>query len=119
MEKQFKARNDKKHRFRKGVDSWKRYYTSLLFLRSLWGEISRLKDTRDPSGVFGGGRKFQGDNLIELLKYMSRNGLVFAPAPNVDDHFAYHSVFKQMRDLYVTVADEDPALKPVRPRSRN
>ena len=95
-----------------GMSLWKRYHTAKLFLRSLRGEIERLKSTHDTSQIFDGSRKFEGDNLIDLLKYMTRTGLIFAPAPGPENHPAYQDVFTKMKDLYVMVADDDDSIRP-------
>ena len=75
------------------------------FLESLAGELFRLRDL-GPNALGPASRKFQGDNLIELLTHMSRNGLEFAPA-QAGDEAAYFQVFHMMRDLFATIADDD------------
>ena len=97
-----------------GMYLCRRYLTAKSYLRSLRGEIERLKSTHDTSQIFDGSRKFQGDNLIDLLKYMTRTGLVFAPASGPEDYPAYHVVFKKMKDLYIMVADDDDSIRPRR-----
>jgi len=98
----------RQRRFANGTRSWSTYYTAKLFLKSLIGEVARLRKTGD-SRAFTGEYRFQGDNVIQLLTYMSRNGLDFAPA-TPGGEFAYHDLFKMMRDIYVTVADQDSSL---------
>ncbi len=96
--------------------TWNHYNTAKRFLQGLAGEIRRLEHTQKPT-AFDGSLRFEGDNLVALITYMSRHGLDFAPAEPGDEP-AYHKVFTMMRDMYVTVADEDEALKPVE-RNRN
>ena len=81
------------------------YQAGQRFLESLAGELFRLRDL-GPNALGPASRKFQGDNLIELLTHMSRNGLEFAPA-QAGDEAAYFQVFHMMRDLFATIADDD------------
>lgn len=101
-------------RLKSGMQSWQHFRRTDLFLKSLWSEVSLLRSTADIS-LLGAGLKFDADqhgsDLISLLKYLSRNGLEFAPAKPGDEP-AYHQLFHQMRDLYINVADEDEALQP-------
>jgi hypothetical protein len=41
---------------------------------------------------------------------MSRHGLEFAPA-KPGEEAAYHTVFRMMRDVYVTIADNDESIQ--------
>ncbi len=116
LSEQFHTYYNKERRHKGGVSTWSKYKRSDLFLKSLWGEIGLLETTGDISTLDAGlslplGK--EGGSLLVLLRYMSRNGLDFAPAkPN--DVQAYHRVFIMMRDLYINVADDDEALQPQR-----
>ncbi len=79
------------------------YIRGRRFIQSLAGEIARLQAVGKAS-AFDGSLKFRGDNLIQLLSFMVRNGLEFAPAQPGDEG-AYYTVFQLMRDLYVTATD--------------
>lgn len=96
---------------RQGVSthgSFAHYFLAKRFIQSLAGEVSNLQRTGDPKAL-DGGLKFEGKNLVELLTYMSRNGLQFAAA-QPGKEAAYHNLFRMMRDLYVTIADDDSSL---------
>lgn len=95
------------------MQNWSHYNTGKRFLQSLAGEVGRLATTQKAS-AFDGSLKFEGDNLVALLTYMSRSGLDFAPAEPGDEQ-AYHRLFAMMRDIYVIVAENDPSIKPVIP----
>lgn len=75
------------------------------FLQSLLGELQRIQSV-GPKAIQNDSLRFEGKNLIALLTHMSRNGLEFAE-PVSGDEAAYHRVFHMMRDLYVTVADDE------------
>jgi len=84
------------------------YQMAKRFIQSLTGEVLNLQRTGDPQAL-NGGLKFGGKNLIDILTHMSRNGLQFAGA-KPGEEAAYHTVFRMMRDLYLTVADDDTSL---------
>jgi hypothetical protein len=88
----------------KTVDLFQHHLAAKRFLQSLGGEILRLQT----AGTLASSEelRFTGNNLVALLTHMSRNGLVFAAA-QPGDEAAYHNVFRMMRDLYITVADDD------------
>lgn len=73
------------------------------FLESLFGEIHRLQRTGSSSMLMGR-VKFEGDNLLDLMAFMSKSALKF-DAAQPGEEAAYHQVFQMMRDLYVTVDD--------------
>jgi hypothetical protein len=111
---EFRKQNKKSQRHSNGFQSWEQYKQADSFLKSMWGEIGRLQSVGDISFLdgelqFDAGR--DGDNLVALLKFMSRNGLDFAPSKPGGEN-SYHFVFAMMRDLYGNVADDDEALKP-------
>ncbi len=83
------------------------FLTAKRFLQSLAGEITRLQELQGKSGL-DRGANFDGNDLIALVTHMSRNGLEFAPTRDGDEH-AYHTTFQIMRDLYLTMADDDLA----------
>jgi hypothetical protein len=86
------------------VSTFDHYRTAERFLKTLAGEIHLIQESGDAS-AFDGSLKFEGDNVFDLLTHMSRHGLHFAPA-QPGDETAYHELFRMMRDLYVTVADD-------------
>ncbi len=102
------AKTDNAHGSR--METWNHYNTGKRFLTSLEGEVRRLAQTQK-STAFDGSLKFDGDNVLALLTFMSRNGLDFAPS-EPGEEAAYHELFKSMRDLYGTVAEADDAIKP-------
>jgi hypothetical protein len=93
------------------MTTWTHYNTAKRFLRSMSGEVLRIAQTQK-AAAFDGSLKFEGDNAIHLLTYMSRNGLDFAPA-EPGDEAAYHTLFAIMRDLYLLAAETDESIKPV------
>ncbi|HLJ10874.1 MAG TPA: hypothetical protein VKU82_06780 [Planctomycetaceae bacterium] len=81
------------------------YLAAKRFLQARAGEVAQLQNagSRLPEDDL----RFTDNDLISLLKHMSGNGLLFAPAETGDEH-AYHRVFDLMRDLYVfATADDD------------
>ena len=101
----FERRSTRDERFRDGMKSWQMHKQADVFIKSLAGEIGRVRNTADAS-AFDGSLRFDGRDLISLLKYMSRNGLDFAPAsPGEED--AYYATFAMMRDLFVTVTEDE------------
>lgn len=111
---EFHKQNNKAKRHSSGFRSWEQYKQADSFLKSMWGEIGRLQSVEDISFLddelqFDTDR--DGGNLVSLLKFMSRNGLDFAPSKPGGEN-SYHFVFAMMRDLYANVADDDEALKP-------
>ncbi|MBT4864222.1 MAG: hypothetical protein HON53_03755 [Planctomycetaceae bacterium] len=111
---EFRKQNKKSQRHSDGFRSWEQYKQADSFLKSMWGEIGRLQSVGDIS-FLDGELQFDtdrdGNNLVALLKFMSRNGLDFAPSKPGGEN-SYHFVFAMMRDLYANVADDDEALKP-------
>lgn len=89
--------------------SWSEHTTADSFLKSLIGEVGRLKATGSVE-AFDGSMKFPGNDLFSLLRFMSRHGLDFAPATPGGES-AYHEVFKMMRDLYVTASEDDQSIR--------
>lgn len=79
------------------------YLDSKRFLESVFGELHRLQRTGSSSLLVGRG-KFEGDNLLDLMAFMSKSALKF-DAAQPGEEAAYHEVFRMMRDLYVTVDD--------------
>ena len=92
---------------------WSRHRQAADFVDSLYGEVRAMQDLGSPKSL-NGKLRFQpdrdGDDLISLLRFMWRNGLVFASA-TPDDEPAYQRVFAMMRDLYANVADSDTGIQ--------
>ena len=113
---EFRRKFTRRKRFANGMESWGQFQRANLFLKSLWGEIGLLKSSGN-IGVLDAGLEFHpeenGSDIIALLTFMSRNGLDFAPA-EPQDVASYHQVFAMMRDLYINIAEEDAALKPLK-----
>jgi hypothetical protein len=111
---EFRKQNNWQRRHSNGLRSWEQFKQSDSFLKSMWGEIGRLQSVGDIS-FLDGDLKFDagrdGGNLVALLRFMSRNGLDFAPSKPGGEN-SYHFIFAMMRDLYANVADEDESLKP-------
>jgi hypothetical protein len=111
---EFRKKYNKDRRHRGGYQTWKQYQQADVFLKSLWGEIGRVQSVGDISFLDGElrfDRQRDGGNLVALLRFMSRNGLDFAPAKPGHEN-SYHFAFAMMRDLYINVADDDEALQP-------
>lgn len=105
----FEKHFDKNMRL-KSPQNFQRYLTTERFLQSLAGEVTRMQSTGDGS-AFDGSLKFQAGDLISLLGYMCRHGLEFAPA-KPGDEAGYQTVFRMMRDIYVSIADDDDSIHP-------
>lgn len=88
----------------KSVENHHHYLTAKRYLQSLAGEVLRIQEV-GPDKLQEENLRFEGTNLVALLTHMSRHGLEFAAAEPGDEP-AYHAVFRMMRDLYVTVAEE-------------
>src|SRR5439155_515949 len=101
LDRKFTARYPRQTRV-KTVELFQHYQMAQRFLQSLSGEILRLQTAGTLATTEN--LRFVGDNLVALLTHMSRNGLDFAPA-KPGDEATYHTVFRMMRDLYITVAD--------------
>jgi hypothetical protein len=107
---QFNRRNLRSASFGK----YSQFLAAESFLRRLDREVLRMQNTGDVGAIRvqqGYVPDRDGDDLIGLLTYMTRNGIQFAPASPGNEP-AYHTVFTMMRDLYVTVADRDEAVTP-------
>lgn len=96
-----------------GWETFRQFYAARAFIQALDAEITRLESTGD-ARVLEVQKGFHpdedGSDIMGLLAYMNRNGLQFAPAQPGDEP-AYHSIFRMMRDIYVTVSDFDQALQ--------
>lgn len=106
----FNRKYTKEYKFRDKSKSFFEYLEADRFLDGLAAQIARMQATGDAS-AFDGRLKFEGKNLIEFLTYMSSNGLQFHEA-KPGNEAAYHKLFELMRDVYATVADEDPGVQP-------
>jgi hypothetical protein len=91
----------------KSIHTHREYGLAKRFLQSLAGEMYRIRSV-GPKALRDDGLKFEGKNVVALLTHMSRNGLEFAPSLPGEEA-AYHQVFHMLRDLYVTVAEDDQA----------
>ena len=103
LESRFAARFPRDVRL-KSTELFRHYLTTRRFLQSLGAEIVRLQTAGTIAGVED--LKFTGNTLLALVTHMSRRGLDFAPALPGEEA-AYHAVFRLMRDLYITVADDE------------
>jgi hypothetical protein len=102
LDRKFTARYPREKRV-KTAELHQHYLMARRFLQSLSGEILRVQTAGTLSSADN--LRFSGDNLVSLLTHMSRHGLDFAPA-RPGDEAAYHSVFRMLRDIYITVADD-------------
>ncbi|MBW3541271.1 MAG: hypothetical protein KY476_13470 [Planctomycetes bacterium] len=116
FDRSYSRRNRHSDRHGSRMNTWQHYRTASLFLSSLSGEILRLQTTGSTQ-AFDGSLKFTGHDLVELITYMSRNGLDFAPAQPGEEH-SYHDAFAMLRDVYTTVADDDEGAAPPEDGSR-
>ncbi len=91
----------------KSVNTHREYGLAKRFLQSLASELYRIRSV-GPKALKDDALKFEGKNAVALLTHMSRNGLEFAPSLPGEEP-AYHRVFHMLRDLYVTVAEDDQA----------
>ena len=97
-----------------GWETFRQFHAARAFLHALGSEIRRYENTGDArvlQVVKGFHPDADGQDVLGLLAYMNRNGVRFAPAQPGDEQ-AYHAVFKMMRDIYVTVAENDEAIRP-------
>ncbi len=97
-----------------GCDTFRQFYAARAFISALGSEIRRLENTGDArvlQVLKGFHPDKEGRDVMGLLAYMNRNGIQFAAA-QPGDELAYHAVFKMMRDVYVTVAEDDEAIQP-------
>jgi hypothetical protein len=83
------------------------YAAGQRFLQSLALQVFRAVNTNDHA-VLDGSLRFQGNTVIDLIDYMSRNGLEFAPQQPGDERI-YQRLFLALRAIYVRLAAEDSA----------
>ena len=100
------------------------YNDAKRFLQSLALGVIRTIKTDDRS-LFQEDRRFHGKTLLELLQYMSQNGLLFKKNP-AGGEGVYSKLFLEMRSLYLVLAPDKPAggvekLEPVveKPAAKN
>ncbi len=105
LDRAFYKTYTREYRTRESGRYFRQFLTAKRYLQSLAGEIGRLQDL-DGSSAIDRAARFDGGDLISLVSHMSRHGLEFAPARDGDER-AYHTTFEIMRDLYVTMADDD------------
>ncbi len=75
------------------------YHAAKRYLRSLLAQVHRVAATKD-SALLDGSLQFQGGRLLDLIAFMDRTGLVFAPPPPGAER-AYGAVITDMRNLSV------------------
>jgi hypothetical protein len=85
----------------------RKYIRAEDFLTQLDRDMQRIRDTGQASAI-GSAQPFDpvgnGKDLPSLLSWMIRSGLTFAPATPGDESI-YRTVFTQMRELYIHVAE--------------
>ena len=87
------------------------YNDAKRFLQSLVLGVMRTIKTDDRS-LFQNDLRFRGRTLLELIQYMSQNGLLFKKNP-AGGEGVYSKLFLDMRSLYVVLApDKSAAEKP-------
>jgi hypothetical protein len=86
------------------------YTAGKRFLRSLAGSVYRLIEAND-ARLFDGAHRFEGDSAVDLIEHMYSCGLQFAP-PEVGDEGMYRKLFFCLRQIYTTLASQQPAPQP-------
>lgn len=84
-----------------------RYQVGRRYLQSLLAQVHRTINTDDRS-FFDQSLQFQGDSVVDLLRHMHRNGLMFAP-PHPGGEGLYKRLFTTMRGLYLNLVTMPPA----------
>lgn len=90
------------------------YNAAKYYVRSLMAQVQRAVGTNDPS-VFAGSKRFQANTLGELIQHMYQSGLMFAPAKEGEEGY-YRHLLESMRNLYVKLLAERPAVQGGQPR---
>ncbi len=80
------------------------YNSAKGFLQSTLVQVNRAVTTNDDS-IFKGSSIFNGETLLGLLQHMSKRGLMF-DRPQPGGEGVYHSLFTDMRELYLKLAPE-------------
>jgi hypothetical protein len=114
LSRKFYTRYVAQEQARAGWDTFRQYHAARTFIHSLGSEILRYENTGNANVLQvlkGFHPEKEGRDVMGLLAYMNRNGVRFAPAQPGDEQ-AYHAVFKMMRDIYVTVAENDEGIQP-------
>lgn len=94
--------------------SYRHYFAAERFLRELKLEIMQLEKTGDIRPLQdrkGYNPEVDGEHLLGLLCYMSRNGIEFAE-PTEGSEFAYYNLFKMMRAVYLKYEGQDISRQP-------
>ena len=82
------------------------YSEAKQFLRTLLQQVVRATKTSDRA-LFDEKLGFQGETLVDLLQYMSSNGLRFEK-PKPGGEGVYGKLFSAMRDLYLVLKEQQP-----------
>lgn len=84
-----------------------RYQVARRYLQSLLAQVHRMINTDDRT-FFDQSMQFTGDSVVDLLRYMYRNGMLFSP-PQPGGEELYKKLFMTMRTLYLNTVIEPPA----------
>lgn len=106
---EYRQHYTRKRRLQDGIRSFQQARAGEVFLESLDFEIARLQTT-GAANSFDQSLRFDpkrdGSDLLALVQFMARGGLEFAPVQPGEEP-AYFTTFQLMRDLYLTVAEDD------------
>ena len=83
------------------------YSSGKRYLRSLAAQTHRVAETSDKS-LLNGSLRFEGGHLLDLIQYMDRTGLVFAP-PQAGGERVYRSLLSDMRNIWLMMENSNPS----------
>ena len=90
------------------------YSAGKRFVQSLLAQVHRLVNSDDTT-LFERSLAFKGDSVVDLLRHMYHNGLMFAsPKPGGEE--TYRKMFKTMRELYLNLISEPSTESSERPQ---
>jgi len=82
------------------------YQAGRRYLQSLLAQVHRAINSDDRT-LFERSMQFDGDSVVDLLRYMYRNGMLLAP-PQPGGEEVYNKLFLTMRNLYLNIVSEPP-----------
>ncbi len=83
------------------------YNDAKRYLQTLVMQVARTIKSSDRS-IFRSENRFQGKTLMDLIRYMYQNGLLFAKNPEGGEG-VYDTLFLEMRNLYVVLGSATSA----------
>jgi hypothetical protein len=85
-------------------EAYREYSRGKQFLQSLALSVARVIETNDRQ-VFDGSLRFEGNNVLDLVRHLCRHGLEFGP-PGAGDQRVYTKLYLAMRDIFLgTIPD--------------